>query len=117
MANYLVAVHATPATTQVGIDPLGDAAKERRAVRAACARVAACEVASRYVNAGMTVDWVRQTRGLREMGQRWRGRFIADVPRDGDAGVREPRRPGHRRTGQQQLNLPRDQSITGTPTW
>jgi hypothetical protein len=65
-----------------------DALTARRVVQAPCARVAACQLAKPYVDAGLVVEW-----SARRLGRRWRGSFVPDDGDDGSAGVREPRRP------------------------
>ena len=95
MANYVVTVCATYPVAMVGC-MAPKALTDRRTVRAACARDAACELASAYVNAGMTVDWSVRRSGFRGVSRPRRGRFVPDTPGDGPAGVGEPRRPGPR---------------------
>jgi hypothetical protein len=65
-----------------------DALTARRVVQAPCARAAACQLATPYVDAGLVVEW-----NARRLARRWRGSFVPDDGDDGSAGVREPRRP------------------------
>jgi hypothetical protein len=86
VTRYRVAVLAAPPTWA------GTAQCARRTVESSCAHLAACELATPYVEAGLVVDWTVRRAGLGRFGRRWMGRFTPDDD-DGAAGVREPRRP------------------------
>lgn len=64
-----------------------------RLVRAHCARIAACELASPYVAAGAVVQWSARGTGVRRLGRRWRGTFIPDGSGDGLSPAVTARRP------------------------
>lgn len=93
VASYRVSLRASPMGTAGHCARPGGVLAARRLVRAACARAAACELASAYVDAGLIVDWSARMIGLRRWGRRWSGRFVPEGGDDGPSNVREPRRP------------------------
>lgn len=93
MAIYMLSACATPSANPLAA--AGPIAQNLRArVRARSARDAACQLAVRYVDLGMSVEWsARRSASLGRFGRHWRGRFVPELGDDGDAGVRERRRP------------------------
>jgi hypothetical protein len=93
MSRYLVTMRAMAPVPSADVLEPSHAVAARRVIEAPCARLAACDIARPYVDAGLVVDWSARRAGLRRVGRRWSGRFTPNDGDDGLAGVREPRRP------------------------